>query len=80
MAANKPLAHEPTGGVRMVLVSDDRAGQRLDNFLLGLLKGAPRSIIYRILRTGQVRVNGGRAKRNPSASRGSGTSPAGSSA
>ena len=62
MAANKPLAHEPTGGVRMVSVSDDRAGQRLDNFLLGLLKGAPRSIIYRILRTGQVRVNGGRAK------------------
>jgi len=62
MAANKPLAHEPTGGVRMVSVSEDRAGQRLDNFLLGLLKGAPRSIIYRILRTGQVRVNGGRAK------------------
>lgn len=43
-------------------VSDDRAGQRLDNFLLGQLKGAPKSLIYKIVRSGQVRVNGGRAK------------------
>ncbi|MDR6992118.1 RluA family pseudouridine synthase [Luteimonas sp. 3794] len=50
------------GGVRLVRVPDDRDGQRLDNFLLGLLKGAPRSIIYKIVRSGQVRVNGGRAK------------------
>lgn len=49
-------------GVRIVRVPDDRAGQRLDNFLLGLLKGAPRSLIYKIVRSGQVRVNGGRAK------------------
>ena len=41
---------------------DDRAGQRLDNFLLGQLKGAPKSLIYKIVRSGQVRVNGGRAK------------------
>jgi 23S rRNA pseudouridine955/2504/2580 synthase len=34
----------------------------LDNFLLGQLKGAPRSLIYKIVRSGQVRVNGGRAK------------------
>jgi len=46
----------------MVRVSDDRAGQRLDNFLLGQLKGAPRSLVYKIVRSGQVRVNGGRAK------------------
>jgi 23S rRNA pseudouridine955/2504/2580 synthase len=45
-----------------VRVSDDRAGQRLDNFLLGQLKGAPKSLIYKIVRSGQVRVNGGRAK------------------
>ena len=32
-------------GVKMVKVPDDRAGQRLDNFLLGQLKGAPRSLI-----------------------------------
>jgi len=50
------------GGVRLVRVPDDRAGQRLDNFLLGQLKGAPRSLVYKIVRSGQVRVNGGRAR------------------
>lgn len=49
-------------GVRIVKVPDDRGGQRLDNFLLGQLKGAPRSLVYKIVRSGQVRVNGGRAK------------------
>ncbi|TDK23716.1 RluA family pseudouridine synthase [Luteimonas aestuarii] len=48
--------------VRIVEVPEDRAGQRLDNFLLGQLKGAPKSLIYKIVRSGQVRVNGGRAK------------------
>ena len=52
----------PGTGVRLVRVADDRDGQRIDNFLLGQLKGAPRSLIYRILRTGEVRVNGKRAK------------------
>jgi 23S rRNA pseudouridine955/2504/2580 synthase len=53
----------PVGsGVRMVRVPGDRDGQRLDNFLLGQLKGAPKSLIYKIVRSGQVRVNGGRAK------------------
>ncbi len=37
-------------------------GQRLDNFLLRILGAVPRSLVYRILRTGQVRVNGKRAK------------------
>lgn len=50
------------GGVRLVKVPDDRDGQRLDNFLLGQLKGAPRSVIYKIVRSGQVRINGKRAK------------------
>ena len=49
-------------GARLVRVPDDRAGQRLDNFLLGQLKGAPRSLVYKLVRSGQVRVNGGRAK------------------
>lgn len=49
-------------GVRIVRVPEDRAGQRIDNFLLGQLKGAPRSLIYKLVRSGQVRVNGGRAK------------------
>ncbi len=51
-----------TTGVRLVTVNGERAGQRIDNFLLGQLKGAPRSLIYRLLRTGQVRINGKRAK------------------
>ncbi|MGH8188238.1 MAG: RluA family pseudouridine synthase [Steroidobacteraceae bacterium] len=38
------------------------AGQRIDNFLIRMLKEVPRSLVYRILRTGQVRVNGKRAK------------------
>jgi len=62
-AAANQLGPKPTAAaVRLVEVPADRAGQRLDNFLLGQLKGAPRSLIYRILRTGEVRVNGGRAK------------------
>src|SRR5690606_15258866 len=52
----------PAAGARLVRVPDDRDGQRLDNFLLGQLKGAPRSLVYKLVRSGQVRVNGGRAK------------------
>ena len=55
--------HTPKAqGARIVRVPEDRGGQRLDNFLLGQLKGAPRSLIYKLVRSGQVRVNGGRAK------------------
>ena len=52
----------PSGGVRTVAIDGERAGQRLDNFLLSQLKGAPKSLVYKIVRSGQVRVNGGRAK------------------
>ncbi|MFC6838657.1 RluA family pseudouridine synthase [Xanthomonas theicola] len=48
--------------MRILKVPEDRAGQRVDNFLLGQLKGAPRSLIYKLMRSGQVRVNGGRTK------------------
>jgi 23S rRNA pseudouridine955/2504/2580 synthase len=51
-----------SSAVSLVEVTQDRDGQRLDNFLSARLKGLPRSVIYRIIRTGQVRVNGGRAK------------------
>ncbi len=57
-----PKAAEAMTSVRILTVPADRAGQRLDNFLLGQLKGAPRSLIYKLVRSGQVRVNGGRAK------------------
>lgn len=48
--------------VQIVEVGADSAGQRLDNFLLKTLKGAPKSLIYRIIRKGEVRINKGRAK------------------
>lgn len=46
--------------VRHVEVDDTREGQRLDNFLLAILKGVPKSRVYRCLRKGEVRVNKGR--------------------
>jgi len=61
MAHSAP-ATPANGAVRLVRVTEDRDGQRLDNFLLGQLKGVPKSLIYKIVRSGQVRVNGGRAK------------------
>ncbi len=55
---NPPQKTKP--GVRQQDVDDDSAGQRLDNFLLGALKGVPRSHVYRLIRSGQVRVNSAR--------------------
>ena len=49
------------GAVELVEVGEDGAGQRLDNYLLKRLKGVPQSLIYRIIRSGEVRVNKGRA-------------------
>jgi 23S rRNA pseudouridine955/2504/2580 synthase len=59
------LSEQPEGqvreGVRHVAVSEDQAGVRLDNFLTKLLSGVPRSRVFRIVRRGEVRVNGKRA-------------------
>jgi 23S rRNA pseudouridine955/2504/2580 synthase len=56
----------PTAGERPAVqhleISEDAAGQRLDNFLLARLKGVPKSHVYRLLRKGEVRVNKGRAR------------------
>ncbi|WP_336366852.1 23S rRNA pseudouridine(955/2504/2580) synthase RluC [Marinobacter sp. C2H3] len=49
-------------GVRLVSVDADNDGQRLDNFLMAQLRDVPRSIIYRIVRKGEVRINKGRAR------------------
>lgn len=53
---------ETRAGVRYVEAGEGDDGQRIDNFLARILKDAPRSLIYRVLRTGEVRINGGRAK------------------
>ncbi|MEX3811873.1 RluA family pseudouridine synthase [Paraburkholderia sp. BR13439] len=46
--------------VSLIAIDDRSAGQRIDNFLLRVCKGVPKSHIYRILRSGEVRVNKGR--------------------
>ncbi|MGL5605596.1 MAG: 23S rRNA pseudouridine(955/2504/2580) synthase RluC, partial [Plesiomonas sp.] len=48
--------------VQILTVSDDEAGQRIDNYLRTRLKGVPKSMLYRILRKGEVRVNKKRIK------------------
>jgi 23S rRNA pseudouridine955/2504/2580 synthase len=48
------------GQVSVLTVDDEAAGQRIDNFLSRACKGVPKSHIYRILRSGEVRVNKGR--------------------
>ena len=57
-AANAPQRTS----VRAETVAADHAGRRIDNYLLQLLKPAPKSLVYKLLRSGQVRVNGGRCK------------------
>lgn len=59
---NSSTTRERSPGVRYVMISPDRDGQRLDNFVAGELGRIPRGLVYRLIRTGQVRVNGGRAK------------------
>ncbi|WP_119396362.1 RluA family pseudouridine synthase [Salinibius halmophilus] len=49
-------------GVRFVTINEDNDGQRLDNFLMSQLKGVPKSLVYRIIRKGEVRVNKKRCK------------------
>ena len=43
--------------VQFVTIDPDLEGQRIDNYLRTFLKGVPKSLIYRILRKGEVRVN-----------------------
>ncbi len=46
--------------VTHVVIAEEEQGQRLDNFLIRVCKGVPKSHLYRILRSGEVRVNSGR--------------------
>ncbi len=52
---------ERKAAVRYVKIGSEAAGQRLDNFLIRLSKGVPKSHIYQVVRSGQVRINRGRA-------------------
>lgn len=54
------VAQQATLEVAYLNVDESTAGQRIDNFLLKLAKGVPKSHIYRILRSGEVRINKGR--------------------
>ncbi len=61
------MINDKTGGIPPVLVTyktitADDEGQRLDNYLARTLRGVPRSLLYRILRRGEVRVNRGRVQ------------------
>lgn len=47
---------------KSVIISSDNAGQRLDNFLISHIKNVPRKHIYKLIRTGQVRINSSRSK------------------
>jgi len=52
----------PKQAAQFITIDRDEANRRLDNFLLSRLKGVPRSRIYKMIRSGEVRVNKGRAK------------------
>ena len=52
--------YSPPPPARSVTVDEDSAGQRLDNYLMRHLKGVPKTHVYRIIRSGEVRVNKGR--------------------
>ena len=55
-----PPSSQVTPQAYFVTITEEDAGQRIDNFLLRTCKGVPKSHIYRILRSGEVRVNKGR--------------------
>lgn len=54
--------HPKSGGVKHLHVDEDQSGRRIDNLLLSLLGNVPKSHIYKLLRRGEIRLNGKRAK------------------
>ena len=61
IGAKPPAQFAGVPAARLVEVDADSAGQRLDNFLIRQLKGVPKTHVYRIIRSGEVRINKGRA-------------------
>ena len=55
-------AQPAPAAVRWIEVSEEESGQRIDNYLLARLKGVPKSLVYRILRSGEVRINSKRVE------------------
>ena len=53
---------QPESKVQFIELSDEESGQRLDNYLMRILGGVPKTRIYKAIRTGEVRVNKGRVK------------------
>src|SRR3954468_2659507 len=62
MTSDGKAAPSPLPAVRWIEVAEEEAGQRIDNYLLARLKGVPKSRIYRILRSGEVRINSQRVE------------------
>lgn len=62
MPQHKNDANQIRQTVSCLEVDESSQGQRLDNYLIRCLKGVPKSKIYQIIRSGEVRVNKGRAK------------------
>lgn len=60
MATTTSSSPPPPPAVQHLTVDEESAGQRLDNFLIRVLKGVPKTHIYRIIRSGEVRRNKGR--------------------
>ena len=54
------MAEVSKSSVTQAIIDEDEHGQRLDNFLLKICKGVPKSHVYRIVRNGEIRVNGRR--------------------
>ncbi len=61
-AQYEPMEYTPSGQVQHLPIEPGQDGQRIDNFLIGHLKGVPKTRIYRMLRAGEVRMDGRRVK------------------
>ena len=62
MQQNPTITDVPRTQVRKIRIDGEQAGQRIDNFLRRELPGMPKGRLYRLLRRGEVRVNGGRIR------------------
>lgn len=57
-----PISSTDFSKVSLLTINTEQAGQRIDNFLMAKIKGVPKSLFYRLLREGNIRVNKKRTK------------------